>query len=228
MSGDNQFEQIPFGAAEFADNPEPRCPCVLLVDSSYSMMGAPIQALNEGLIHFKNDLMADNLALKRVEIAIVSFGPVKVENDFQSADHFIPPKLSAEADTPMGGAIERAIDLLEKRKQGYRAHGIPYFRPWIFMITDGSPTDEWRAAADRVHQGEANKSFAFFSVGVHDADMETLAEIAVRQPVRLQGLKFRELFQWLSASMRSVSHSVPGDIVPLEDPSAGPRGWASV
>ena len=31
------FEQIPFGASEFAENPEPRCPCLLLLDTSASM-----------------------------------------------------------------------------------------------------------------------------------------------------------------------------------------------
>jgi hypothetical protein len=43
------FEQVPFSGAEFADNPEPRCPCLLLLDNSGSMRGAPISELNEGL-----------------------------------------------------------------------------------------------------------------------------------------------------------------------------------
>jgi hypothetical protein len=50
-----EFEQIPFGAAEFADNPEPRCPCLLLLDTSVSMRGRPIDELNAGLIAFKDD-----------------------------------------------------------------------------------------------------------------------------------------------------------------------------
>src|SRR4029453_8028304 len=58
---------------EFAENPEPRCPCVLLLDTSSSMRGAPIEALNEGLRVFKTDLMHDALAVKRVEVAGVTF-----------------------------------------------------------------------------------------------------------------------------------------------------------
>ena len=50
----SEFDQVPFGAAEFADNPEPRCPCLLLLDTSGSMAGAPIAELNAGLVTFKD------------------------------------------------------------------------------------------------------------------------------------------------------------------------------
>src|SRR5262249_9178727 len=71
-------DQIPFAGAEFADNPEPRCPCLLLLDPSGSMSGQPIAQLNEGIAAFKSELTADTMAAKRVEVGIVSFGPVKV------------------------------------------------------------------------------------------------------------------------------------------------------
>ncbi|MBA3967146.1 MAG: hypothetical protein H0X47_15500, partial [Nitrospirales bacterium] len=72
-------DQIAFGTTEFADNPEPRCPCLLLLDISASMNGTPIAELNKGLITFKDELAADQLAMKRVEVAIVTFGPVRTE-----------------------------------------------------------------------------------------------------------------------------------------------------
>ncbi len=224
-------QQTPFGAdfsgAEFADNPEPRCPCVLLLDNSWSMNGQPITELNEGLATFKEELLADSLAAKRVEIAIVSFGPVEVVNEFQTAEHFTPPHLSASKDTPMGQAISQGLELLGQRKALYREHGIPFFRPWVFLITDGSPTDDWQAAALEVRKGEESRAFAFFAVGVEGANLDVLQRISLRQPLRLKGLRFRELFQWLSNSMRSVSRSVPGTDVPLSNP-ASPDGWASV
>src|SRR4051812_15943896 len=105
----SEFEQIPFGAAEFADNPEPRCPCLLLLDTSVSMRGRPIDELNAGLIAFKDELMSDALAAKRVEVGIVGFGPVQTVADFTTADFFQPPNLSVTGDTPIGAAITQGI-----------------------------------------------------------------------------------------------------------------------
>ena len=69
-------EQITFATSDFASNPEPRCPCILLLDVSGSMSGRPINELNAGLVTFRDELLADPLALKRVELGIVTFGPV--------------------------------------------------------------------------------------------------------------------------------------------------------
>jgi uncharacterized protein YegL len=162
--------------------------------------------------------------MKRVEVAIVTFGPVKVELPFTTASIFYPPALQSQGDTPTGAAINQALALVEERKRDYKTNGISYYRPWVFLITDGKPTDSWQSAAAAIREGETSKKFAFFAIGVQGADMDTLRQISVREPLSLQGLKFRELFSWLSSSLRSVSRSTPDTEVSLE----APKGWASV
>jgi len=221
-------DQVAFGDAEFADNAEQRCPVVLLLDTSGSMQGEAIDQLNQGLATFRTELAGDRLAAKRVDIAVVTFGDrVDTVCQFGIVETFHPPMLTAKGGTPMGEAVERGLDLLEARKSQYRQNGIPYYRPWIFLITDGEPTDKWKRAARAVADAEHRKQVAFYAVGVENADMDMLGELSVRTPLHLRGLAFAELFRWLSSSLSSVSRSNPGTAVALQNPTA-PGGWALV
>ena len=215
------LDQVEFDSS----NPEARCPCVLLLDVSGSMRGPRIEQLNEGLRVLQQTLQEDDLASMRVEIAIVSFGhEVRVEQDFVTAMQFEAKTLATQGLTPMGEAVNLALDMVSQRKDVYRQNGVPYYRPWLFLITDGAPTDDWQSAAQKIKAQEAQKSIAFFTVGVEEADMNILGELSTRAPLALKGLNFQELFVWLSQSLTSVSHSQVGEQVPLQSPA----GWAEV
>jgi uncharacterized protein YegL len=217
--------------------PQPHLATVLLLDTSGSMDGYNIKMLNEGLQDFKEAVTKDELARKRVELAVVTFGKggVKIIHDFSSIEKFEPPTLYAEDETPMGKAILRAIELVESRKEDYKFSGIDYFRPWIFMISDGEPTDMkpgdllWNDIVKKVHDGEANRKFLFFAVGVDSADMDILGQIShpTRVPLRLKKGKWKEMFEWLSKSQIKGSQKSPGDQVSVENP-ASPTGWAEI
>ncbi len=213
---------------EFAENPEPRCPCVLLLDASGSMNGPPIDALNAGLQTFKEELNRDDIAKKRVEVAIVTFNSqVEVIQDFVTADQLDPPTLTARGLTHMGSGIHKALEMVQERKAQYRTNGVAYYRPWVFLITDGEPQGEpdsvVEEATQRLKNEEESQRVAFFAVGVEDANITRLSQIVVRTPLKLRGLNFQEMFIWLSASMQRVSQSRPNEQVPLPPP-----GWGAI
>jgi uncharacterized protein YegL len=199
------------------DNTEQRTPLVLVLDCSGSMAGAPIEQLNAGLKLLEEELKADAIASKRVRLLLVEIGGMdeaRVVGDWQDAMDFVAPVLEASGTTPAGAAVELALDRIEDQKQQFRAAGVAYTRPWLFLMSDGQPTDSWQQAADRCRQAEAANKVAVFPLAVGAASnpstlgqFSAKGEAAVKQ---LDGLKFRELFLWLSASMKVVSQARPG------------------
>jgi uncharacterized protein YegL len=219
----------PLALVEFAVNPEPRCACVLLLDTSGSMEGRPIQALNQGVNEYKAALEDDPLASLRVETAIVAFaGEAELVQEFVTVDEFHPVSFGTKwTGTSIAAAVNVAIDQLESRKQRYQTAGISYYRPWVVLITDGESTEQqylMDAASDRVRAAEEAKQLAFFSVGVEGADMDELNRLTPRGAMPLKGLAFREFFVWLSNSMKRVSGSQVDDEINLPDLS----GWVQL
>ncbi len=217
-------------------NAAPRCPVILILDTSASMTGAPIAELNAGVAQLRDELADDKLARARVEVAIVSCGgTATLVQDFQTALTWTPSPLTAQGQTPLGAAIDLALDTVRTRKDWIRNNSLGLYRPWLFIISDGAPTDDWAGPAERLRSEVARKGLAAFVVGVNEADLDILGRIAApAMPLKLKGLQFRELFKWLSNSLSKVSQSRPGtsaggdpEPVKLDNP-ASPTGWAQV
>ena len=205
-----------------------RMSIVLLLDTSTSMSKGeqgrrPIDELNAALAEWGPQLMDQADVARSGEIAIVSFGHggVQVHNlqgTGAQADHrnafvrvrdFRPPVLEAGGVTPMVEAIRRAITLVTERKRHLRPAVEIRFRPLIWMITDGEPTDhegrataEWRSLVPLIEQGHADKSFLFFSIGVGAANERVLRGLAPRSTfIYRDGVPFADLLTLVSASI---------------------------
>lgn len=153
------------------ENFEQKCLCVLVLDTSYSMDDGSIGELNAGLKRFQDELLKDKTTRDRLEVAIVTFdSDVKTIQQPALLTDFSMPTLVCNGSTCMIDGISEAIDIVENRKQYYKSHGIPYYRPWIVMMTDGYPDSDQdvEGMSSRIKDAHQHKEFVFMGVGVGD------------------------------------------------------------
>lgn len=216
--------------AEFSDNTQQRTPCILLLDGSGSMTSnGNIDRLNEGIKRLEEELKKDIIARNRVQIAVIRFGGdiPEVMTDWTDAIEFIAPHIKADGMTPMGQAVDMGLQMIEERKKTYKKNSIPYTRPWMFIISDGAPTDNgWDKSAERCNQAEIERKLLVWTLAVSGAETDKLAAFKApnkegkREVFNLDGMKFVELFQWLSASLSTTSQGVAGGSIQIVAPPA--------
>ena len=214
-------------SSEVAVNYEQKCLCVLVLDVSGSMGGAPIQELNKGLQDFYDEISNDPTTSQRLEVALVTFSHVvKTIQPPALVEDFTMPQLIASGSTATVEAVRDAIDIVAARKAWYKTTKQTYYRPWIILMTDGEPDKDQDVdgLAMQIKQDTENKSYVFLPIGVgKDANMGILAKLqGTFSPKKLQGTKFSSFFKWLSASMGTVVNSTEGQHVNL---SAGAENW---
>ncbi|GAB2696645.1 uncharacterized protein YegL [Microbacterium marinum] len=216
-------------AGDLVDNPTPRVPVSLCLDTSSSMAGSPIEELVRGINLFYDAIDEDDDAHDSAEINIVEFNSLAaVVHDFANIERLQRVSaMNARGTTAMGAGVNLALDTLDARKATYSASGVLYYQPWLVLMTDGAPTDDINGAAKRVGDMVSAGKLTVFPIGIGGADMSTLARFSPnRPPLRLEGLKFKEFFEWLSKSVARVSRSTPGDRVKLD--LEGLAGWAEL
>ena len=202
------------------DNPAKRVPVCLCLDVSGSMSGEPIEQLNKGIAEFYKAINEDDSARVSAEIAIVTFeSNVKVYEDFSTIETKTPPVLKTGGATSMGAGVKKALEILELRKKSYKEAGTDYFQPWLIIMSDGGPTDnEYIEAQEYVKNLESSKRLTVMPIAIGQAaDMKVLNGFSSKKTaIRLQELKFREFFEWLSRSVSVVSNSKPDEVIVLD------------
>ena len=213
---------------ELVTNGATRVPVVLCLDVSGSMSPC-INDLNEGVAAFYDAIRSDPTAREACEIAIVTFNSsVEVAEDFQSVQHKQNPTFTAYGGTDMTGGIQKALELLETRKQKYKDTGTDYFQPWLVIMSDGEPNDinSVRTLQEKTKKMEEDKKLVVFGIFIgNDSGKETLAGFSKRGAMSLKGTNFVEFFQWLGRSVSIVGKSQKDEAVSL-DQDVG--GWLKI
>lgn len=219
-------------SSEVAENYEQKCLCVLVLDVSGSMGGAPIAELNKGLQDFYNEISGDPNTRQRLEVSLVTFShEVKTIQPPALVENFNMPQLMALGNTRTVDAIKDAIDIVAARKAWYKTTNQTYYRPWIILMTDGEPDygQDIEGIAQQIKHDTENKKYVFLPIGVGpDANMGVLHKMEgttngkPMSAVKLQGIKFSSFFKWLSASLGTIVKGTEGQQINL---SAGRDDW---
>lgn len=198
---------------EFSDDTEyRRLPIYLLLDTSASMQGAPIEAMNESLHVFVRALRKEPHAVQTAHISIITFGGHAEQClSLVACDEFEPPRLMASGNTPLGQALTLLDTSIEREVRKHSAEHKGDWKPLVFLFTDGAPTDgqEWRSALARIRERRDRKGINIISVGAPGADIQMLKEIGgpVLQMNTLTPESMQEFFQWVTASTVLASQS---------------------
>jgi len=225
-------------AAVYHRNPAQRTPCLLVLDASGSMDEIVaetgrrrIDELNDGLILLQRELLNDDTASQRVQLAIVCVGgpagDADLLMDWTDASQFQVPRLFAGGQTPLAQGLRLALQYVEQQKQTLKQNGVGYTRPWIMVISDGEPTDKsemWQTVSQECRAAEAAKKCIIYPIGVAGANIQALQQISATPALRMSETRFKEYFRWLSSSLSSMSRSKPGENVQL----AAVSPWTAV
>ncbi len=207
----------------------------------WNIVEGGVTALREmigGVNLFYDNLLEDDVARYAAEVCVVTFGgSANLVIDFANLDRQEGTRqqkisnLTAQGETPMGEAVNMALDCLEARKDEYKEAGVDYYQPWLVLMTDGEPNGseaEFNRAVSRTNALANNRKLTIFPIAIgEEADIDCLAKFSPRRPpLRLKGMNFKEFFEWLSQSVSRTSQSMPGDTVKLD--TEGIKGWAEL
>lgn len=179
-------------------------PLMLLLDVSGSMSGKPLRAVNDGYAELIRALNEDPSIAEKVDISVITFASDAVlDVPFTSARHLRPKKFPPRGSTEMGEATKLALREIDHQLYEYESAGLTNHHPWVFVFTDGGPSDRSHTAYDQLRRAEG-RGLVVFPIGVgNGVDWSFLNSLSrKRDAVPLKGLNFKELFQWLADELR--------------------------
>ena len=146
-----------------------RLPIFLLIDVSESMAGDNLRQLQEGLERLVRSLRADPYALETVFISVIAFaGKAKTLTPLVELFQFYPPRLPLGSGTSLGSAMAHLMDEMERTVQRSTPDKKGDWRPVVYLLTDGKPTDDIEPAVKRWKRDfEQRANLVAIGVGKH-------------------------------------------------------------
>ncbi len=187
-----------------------RLPVYLLLDTSGSMSGEPIEQVKNGMQMLVSGLRQDPYALETAYLSVITFdSDAKEVVPLTELTAFQPPALQARGGTSLGAALALVADSAKKNVAKTTATEKGDWRPMVFLMTDGKPTDDWQKGLARFKQ---EKWGIIVACAVDSADTAALKQIAGEENVvRLDtsdSSAITAFFKWVTASVSTSSKSV--------------------
>jgi uncharacterized protein YegL len=188
-----------------------RLPIYLMLDVSGSMSGAPIQAVNQGVNLLYNELMNDPSAIETVHIAVITFeSQARMLTPLTELTQFTPPTLSAGGGTSMGAALRLLNDSLNQDIVANSPDRRGDYKPLVFLMTDGEPTDSWEHEADAIKNRTKNKVATIIALGcgggVNSNNLKRITEVVLLMDIITPDM-ITQYFKWVSQSVSTASVS---------------------
>lgn len=187
-----------------------RLPVYLLLDCSSSMNGTKIQQVNTGVQTIYQELMADPRSADTVYLSLITFADNAYQMDLVPITQFTPPQLTASGQTSLGSALSLLNQSLDSdliaNTPGHKGD----YKPLVFLLTDGQPTDSWQAEADRLRTRTTNRAANVIALAVgQDAEESVLRQIApvVMKMEHASSENLRQFFLWVSQSIQTASRA---------------------
>lgn len=191
-----------------------RLPIFFVLDVSESMAGDNIRVLNKGIENLVRTLRTDPHALESVYLSVIVFaGKAKTLTPLVELASFYPPRLPLGSGTSLGKALDLLMSEIDKNVEKTTTEIKGDWKPVVYLLTDGKPTDDTAPAIRRWKDGYTRKaSLVAVGIGAH-ADMSTLGKLTENafQLTAESEADFMRFIQWMSLSVSAQSRSVSAD-----------------